>query len=443
MKLSEALSAQPAFSITPLLQLTTLQRAASRVLAQWPNVAAAPEEKDREKLVQEMKRRVERRDWADARISLVCRAGHAVFDAERRARSDLVSLRNFYWREIRAADPGVFLDAMMKVYILTFDASAPHTKELAEALQASRAKLGGRGATLVANFPQCLEPAQAALALARRMVEMGDVWKGLQQLGIASPHAPGLTHQAHAEFVRLLRPRIETLAGIKQLLAWLRPEGQRAYVSGAASAITAILSAFENGEPRDDIKNELMESLTASYGDPRLQTGGIWTDVPEGLRNILCGWLAGRDIFFFLDVVSAVEKSHMWPERRAFWEGLLRQKRIDSAWVALSPAAAQHASSQMARQGAPKSIQFGGQIAGGSRADTSLLIMKIGERIVVEGSHNYKVHIFLANNPVAPRLYQPRYDCEEIRLSLPDSTQGTQAKRTHGSGWQDWVLQRI
>lgn len=337
----------------------------------------------------------------------------------------------------------MFLDAMMEVYVLSFHAFAPHTKVLAEALNASRAKLGGRAATLMRNFPECLEPARAPQALAQRMVEMIDTWNGLKQIGVAAPHAEGLMHAAHEKFVALLKPRLDTLVGIMQLLAWLRPNGQKAFVSGAVSAITAILSKFENREPAEEIKDILMESLTAFYGDPRLQTGGVWSDVPSPLRGMLCGWLAGRDIYFFLDVVSEVEKSHMWAERRVFWESLLRQNRISEAWVALSPAAARHARRQLAQQGTVKSIQFGAQVAGAGRADTSLLIMRIGDRIVVEGSHSYKVHIFRANNSAAPKLYRPQYDCEEIRLSLPDNSSGSEPKRAHYSGWQEWVLQQI
>ena len=65
----------------------------------------------------------------------------------------------------------------------------------------------------------------------------------------------------------------------------------------------------------------------------------------------------------------------------------------------------------------PGHLAYGEQTAGGSRLHTSLLILKIGNCIVVEGSHNYKVHVFRDSDRRAPRLFEKKYDCERIRLA--------------------------
>lgn len=100
MKLSETLSAPLNFATLTLPELTAVQRAVHRVMTTWPNVVVAPEEKDRERLVQEMKGRLDGCNWEGARVAMVCRAAHAAFDDERRAISDLAPLRDFYCREI-------------------------------------------------------------------------------------------------------------------------------------------------------------------------------------------------------------------------------------------------------------------------------------------------------------------------------------------------------
>jgi hypothetical protein len=66
--------------------------------------------------------------------------------------------------------------------------------------------------------------------------------------------------------------------------------------------------------------------------------------------------------------------------------------------------------------------------------------MKIGDKIVVEGSHNYQVHIFPVSWRAPPRLRQQEYDCEAIRLSLDQ-----EHKRVHDAGgnWRSWILERI
>ncbi|WP_414813027.1 EH signature domain-containing protein [Pantoea ananatis] len=81
-------------------------------------------------------------------------------------------------------------------------------------------------------------------------------------------------------------------------------------------------------------------------------------------------------------------------------------------------------------------LKFGRQVAG-SRKNTSLLILKIGHCIVVEGSHNYKVHIFRSDNKKAPELFRLKYDCEHIR-TLPNSF-----AIPHLSGWQEKVREHI
>jgi hypothetical protein len=134
-----------------------------------------------------------------------------------------------------------------------------------------------------------------------------------------------------------------------------------------------------------------------------------------------------------MDVVSAVETSHMWDPRRRFWLQLHKERRIDSAWVALSDEGVRRAR-EMA-QGRP-GLAFGRQTARGSRVSTCLLVLKVGSRIVVEGSHSYKVHVFKEGSSKTPKLYQPRYDCEEIRL-IP----GADA-RAHNGDWQGWVRER-
>jgi hypothetical protein len=58
-------------------------------------------------------------------------------------------------------------------------------------------------------------------------------------------------------------------------------------------------------------------------------------------------------------------------------------------------------------------------------------------KIVVEESHNYRVHIFADTDPQAPKLYQLTYDCELIRRSI-----GAESK-PHLGNWQGWLLERV
>ncbi|TWT14158.1 hypothetical protein FQU96_06885 [Reyranella sp. CPCC 100927] len=407
---------------------------AERIMARWPDIVANPPEKDREKLVAMVRDRLDRDEWKDTKLSLITSAGKALFDEERRERPDLSGLREFYYRETRASTRAGFLGGMLSIYMGSFDAAADHTHKLASALSEVTDRLGARWRMLLEAIPEMLSPTVVADAVARKMISMDDLWTGLQKLGIHSPHAPGLMNAAHLAYVTQIEPHLDTRIEMKRLIEWMKPDGREAKSTGAGEAISALLGHWVSRTPSAEDLRYLTESIIGIYGDPRVQRGGIWSAVPSHRLAVILRWLTGENIRFFLDVVSAVEDSHMWEPRRKFWLGLHSRGRVDTAWVAFGASAEREAKR---RGGGKGTLRFGRQTAGGSRANTSLLVLKIGRKIVVEGSHSYRVHIFDETDRRAPTLYQWHYDCEQIRL-----ISGSKAK-SHIGDWQSWVMEQI
>ncbi|TCN30177.1 EH signature domain-containing protein [Sinorhizobium americanum] len=435
MTLYKSLAQKRQFVSPALPALNSLVSRAERIISRWPDVIANPPEKDRERLVAIVRDRYERDDWDGTRLSLMTSAARALFDQDRRNRDDLADLRDFYYRETKASTRAGFLGGMFSVYMESFEAAADHTLQLATALADAVEHLGARWRKLLDAVPDMLSPAIVANAVARKMIAMEHPWSGLQQLGIRSPHAPGLMNSAHLAYVTRIEPHLNTRGEMERLISWLKPDTQQAKTTGAGEAIAALLGHWTNRSPSPEDLRYLTESIVGIYGDPRVQRGGVWSAVPADRMAVILRWLTGENIRFFLDVVSEVEDSHMWEPRRRFWLGLHERGRIDAAWVAFSDSAAKAAR----RRGAANkgTLKFGLQTTGAGRANTSLLILKIGRKIVVEGSHSYKVHIFDEANQRAPTLYQWKYDCEEIRF-IP----GSDAKAHHGN-WQSWVLEHI
>lgn len=422
-----------------LPSLTKLSTALKRIHDRWPNIVVKPQDRDREVLVQAMRQRLDHDDWSGATMSDVTSAAVALFDEERRARADLAALRQFYCAEVSCNNNASFLRSMFEVYVESYVPRAPHTIELARALSQSRNKIGGQWEKLITSFPECLDPNRAHAMLAERMVQMASPWNELRALGLRSPHAPGLMEYAHLRFVEHISPELHELVVMERLFGWLKPEGKQARVSGAAEAISALLAPWQIKAPSADVERYLTENLLLLYGDPRVRgENANWSGVPSHLRAIIERWLTGENIRFFLDVVSAVEKdlaqNHMWPPRKKFWLDLHKQKRIDAAWVAFSAAGVEHARTSAAEN---KFLRFGKQTAGGTREKTSLLVLKIGGKIVIEGSHTYKVYVFRDDHPKAPKLYEKNYDCEEIR-HIPGSW-----STSHNGDWQGRVLEKI
>ena len=437
MSLAKILSKDLNFGVPALSSLRSLEVEKEKILDRWPDVVANPPVKDRERLVLEVLRRWQTNEWEGTYMSFISQAVRALFDTERQARADLSDLRKFFYKEIKISKRRSFLDAMLSIYLVSYQPRAAHTKELASALASNQDRIGARGRQLIEKLPVLLDPVRAPVAIADQMTLMEDCWSGLKLLGLRTPHSPGLMDHAHLAFVEKVRPSLDEKSALKHLFSWLKPEGQNPRMAGASEAITAVLDPWLTRDPPQDDLRFIIENLIGIYGDPRVDGGGAWAGVPSDNLAILMRWLTGENIRFFLDVVSAVETSHMWEPRRKFWLSLYNQERIDAAWVAFSASGATHARRQLASRGNKSVVSFGRQIAGGSRNETSLLILKIGNKIVVEGSHNYKVHIFKANNPKAPKLYQPSYDCEVIRAIA-----GAEAK-SHLGDWQSWLLERV
>lgn len=437
MKLATLLNQSVRFNPPALAEPNQLRASARRVLERWPDVVAEPPENDRDRLVEEMRRRLVDDDWGDLPTSFVTRAARALFDPVRRSRAELAGLRQFYLDELRVSTRSSFLGAMASVYIGSYEPGAPHSRALASALEETRSRLGGRWTKLERSLPDWLDSEYGHAAIARLMAEMADPWNELKALGLSSPHAPGLMDHAHLAFVEAIRPGLRDRGELKRLFGWLRPERQEPRFSGAAQAISAVLGHWLSTDPSTDDQRYIIDALVSCYGDPRVSASGAWAGVPEQHRAVVLRWLTGENIRFFLDVVSAVEESHMWEPRRKFWLSLHEQGRIDGAWVAFSAEAARYAKRLTTARSGQATLRYGFQTAGGSRLYTSLLILKIGNRIVVEGSHNYKIHIFRGNSPSAPALYRAEYDCESIRLSA-----GAEAK-SHNGYWQGWVLERV
>lgn len=433
--LRELLVRSPRISIPTMAALNRLESAANRVQDRWPDVVTVAE-KDREALVQLMRGRLEAGRWHGTKMSTATKAARVLFEADFRDRPDLANLLHFYLEETAVSTNATFLSAMMAVYIATYEPAAPHTIRLADALEKAQNNISNRWQMLFEAVPGILDPEAAPRAIAKLMMDMDDPWERLRALGLRAPHAPGLMDHVHLAYLERLSPHLDKRTTMDMLLGWLKPKGKEARSSGATEALEALLRPWQQQQPSADLQTHLIEGMVAMYGDPRIRRGFPWGSVDQGLMAIMMRWLTGENIRFFLDVVSAVESSHMWAPRRKFWLGLYERKLIDQAWVAFSRDAALKARS-MRTSSDQRSLAYGIQEAGGGDSNKSLLILKIGNCIVVEGSHNFKVHVFRGSNPRAPKLFEPRYDCQTIR-DLP----GAETTRHHGR-WEQRVMEHI
>jgi hypothetical protein len=435
MKLSEIIHRDITYAPPAKTSLKKLEATTSRILARWPDVIGIIEDRDREALVQFIRAKLETDQWEGTKLSTVTRAARVVFDPDFRNRADLSGVRDFYIHEVAASNRATFLSGMLSVYFGSFQPNAPHTIALSKALYSAWSRLNSKSQKLLSSVPELINPYDGPARLGQRMTGMECPWADLKSLGISSPHGTGFMEHAHVAYVKELTPQLERLEVIDRLLDWLKPEGREAKASGAMEAIEAMLHPWLKTSCPDNIREYLVENLIAMFGDPRVSNSAHWLNLATPQKDLMFRWLTRADMEFFIGVVTATQPSHMWPPRRDYWMKRYHQGRIDAAWIAFCPSAAEYARIHLLRTTSiDVTRRFGRQTAGGGRFDTSLLIMKIGNKIVVDGCHSYKTHIFNASDPKAPTLFGRYYDCEEIR-------QQSMRSRTHHpiNNWIDWV----
>ncbi|ETD86702.1 EH signature domain-containing protein [Rhodobacter capsulatus] len=437
ISLSEVLASRRSLHLPPAPSFEIIDRTIERVIERF-GAPAQIAEKDPERMISEMLVRIRDWTWQKVPMSLIARIGRLVFAAPWRDRPDCDPIRTFLIDEVAVSTRSGFLNPLVQTYIATFSAQSAACRRLGQALERARERLGAQWRALLTEVPEFFDAARAAQALARKMVQMEDIWRGLRALGLRAPHGPGLMDAAHLAYLEQIGPKLTDRAEIERLLAWLRPAGQAPRPTGAAEAITALLRPWTGKAVPEDLRALICERLIEIYGDPRPVPNATWLAVGEDNLALFRRWLTKAELTFFIGVVNATQNSDMWPPRRDFWELLYRQGRIAEAWVAFPKPARDYARRNLQLWGQANERRFGEQIAGGSRSNTSLLIMRIGDKIVVDGCHSYKTHIFDVKDPQAPKLYQRKYDCEDIRLR-------SNLSRAHNPipNWSDWVLRNI
>ncbi len=198
-----------------------------------------------------------------------------------------------------------------------------------------------------------------------------------------------------------------------RLLDWAR--GERPYeMDGQWPAfVNSMLKPWASADPPDDLRRRISATLIAYAGDPRTAVRTRWApierDTPE-LFRLFRSWLARATVLQFLDVVGEVAKDDHWRYRRAFWLSYLDGRSIDDAWVAFGSSALPYARRMQARLG-EQGREYGEVERGtGRSSDQSALLVKIGDMLIADWSHNGKYNVWLPGQAGRPGLHQSRYN---------------------------------
>lgn len=180
--------------------------------------------------------------------------------------------------------------------------------------------------------------------------------------------------------------------------------------------------------------NAWLDSVVRIAGDPReKQTLGwrrYWSRMPEPNRETAARWMQSLDLRAFLDGVEDYAlKTHNKPMqrmlevRKRLLEGLLDQGLIKDIRLILGA----EIKSQI-RKSSRMKITSWANLRDPGRQDTAVIYVDCGQFALIEGSHNYRIHIYLDGVP--PELQdrtRRTFHGDDLRNYYPERHQ-----RTHG-----------
>lgn len=178
----------------------------------------------------------------------------------------------------------------------------------------------------------------------------------------------------------------------------------------------ALLKPFGQSRPEKTIRDRFLSFLLRLLGDPRIPSPkNKWHHVPAFLTGIVRAWLTEQSLRQFVDVVAeTTERPDTWAYRGAFWMAVYEAGLISEAWVAFGSGGA-----RLARRIFGNAASFGRLEAESKGVDEghTVLLLRIGDGVVADWSHNGKCNIWAdANSRSAPKLYRQVYGSDEVRI---------------------------
>jgi len=174
--------------------------------------------------------------------------------------------------------------------------------------------------------------------------------------------------------------------------------------AGAKSLADALLLPYAHNKAHSEHQKVIQSFLVNMMGDPRI-VKSRWVNVDKRAKEVIFGWLveATLDVFFrILDKTA----DKIWRYRKAFWSAYYKNGYIRDAWAVLGKNAV-----SITKQINDRKIRFG-QLIGGYANNQSVLLLRIGDLIIAEWSHNGKCRIWRdteENQNIIPKLYDTEF----------------------------------
>lgn len=210
-------------------------------------------------------------------------------------------------------------------------------------------------------------------------------------------------------------PATAALPRQARLLDWLGA-GDLPFPEAWPALVEALLRPWRNAEPPTAHKARLLRDLQhLGGGDPRMSPARwrvVRDQAPEAY-GVLMRWLTRASVLQFFDVVDLFADPGMWRYRRPFWTSYLLAGHISEAWVAFGSNALDHVRA-LPDKPSPSTYANVVRTYGNKTSDHCALILRIGDLIIAEWSHNGCYNIWRVGQAGAPKLYQKSYNSDAL-----------------------------
>lgn len=374
------------------------------------------------------------RKWSSLTLRDLRLAASCLFDGQHRLADDSRFLDG-YLGTLRSTASRLTVKRLIHTYCMHFDTDHAGIRKIATFL-----------AEIVGNWDwdwskrhidyRLFDPKQAPRAIADLTADASDPREILSRVGLRGQlAASGLAVWVFRSAIETIRDRLERRPQIEEVdraIAWVRGGRHQVYFLAERGALAdALLLPWTAADPDPTIRRRIETFLLETLGDPRIDRGN-WLPVEPAAQQVMTRWLAQATLEQFLQVVDRIAQRHQWEYRRAFWGAYVEKNAVRDSWVAFASDGARIAT-QIAATTGDKMMRRFANLSGAS-PDHAVLILRIGDLVVADWSHNGKLRIWRHNNKHAPRLYLPAYRADELRIGSDFDIPHTQAVT---GGWQE------
>jgi hypothetical protein len=204
-------------------------------------------------------------------------------------------------------------------------------------------------------------------------------------------------------------------------------------VGNIAEVCKALLNPYISQSPDEAIKTQIENFLLERFEDP-LVNRRRWAKVATEHSAVLSRWLTQQSFELLMKVLKRSNNTGQWKERAIFWGHYLANDFVSDAWIVLGPDANYYAE-KLIEEGEIKSKSSYGVLSGESyspvQAIHSVILLKIGDLVVSEWTHEGKVRFYRTSNNKKQVFYKEMYSAANLR-----SDDAPDYYKRHQGNWQ-------